>query len=284
MPANDTDYFAQRRADEEAIMARQRKSAERRALEQLAAGGGGKIYSGQRQKRMAQVEESYWDEYRQRMMGVAEQEEAARQAGLGREHELEYQGRGFGQEQTMGGLEFGWAGQLQGQAQEAQRALASDKAYYQSYLQDQVASNQMTMQQAQMAFQDYSMQADQQFAYAQQMGQQQYGYGMAGMQNQWDVYGQTLGYQHEYGMGAMGIESDWATMMATQQFAAGMAEYGFEIEQRRWIFQSAMQQLGANAQYHLAHIAEQAGSWVDDYAQYVQTNAQVAGQAAGMGG
>jgi hypothetical protein len=146
--------------------------------------------------------------------------------------------------------------------EEAQRALASDKAYYQSYLQDQIQAGRLTEQQAAQEFEAYAMQADQQFAYSQMMSQQQYGYGMQNLQGEWDAYGQTLGFQNQAGLLGMQQGYGWQLSQSDQMFRQGMAEYGWQIEQAQQSFQLLLQKHDIASGYKLQGMANDM-SWVD---------------------
>ena len=161
------------------------------------------------------------------------------------------------------GAQFGYQQQLQTQAEEAQRALASDKAAYAERLQQLVQAGQMDLQTAQNAYNQYAMQADQQFQYAQMLAQQQYGYGMQNLQGQWGTYQDILGYQHQAGMAGMEQAYNWQALMAQQGFQAGMAQLGWNYDVAKMRWQSREAQLDRQGQYHLQHLANDAGSWLD---------------------
>lgn len=151
----------------------------------------------------------------------------------------------------------------QTQGEEAARQLQSDSAFYRSQLEAQVQSGAMTEADAQRSYNQWSQQAAQQYGFASQYSQQGYGMDMANQQNQWDVYGQTLGYQHDYGMNQIAQQYGWDTMMATQGFQSGMAEYGWNVQQAQNQWNAYMAQLDRNGQYHMQHIAQQGNGWMD---------------------
>ena len=219
-------------------LARQKQGEVRGARSSLASQGA--LYSGARQERERQVSQDVGERWLTGADQIESRAETARQSELGREWQT---------------------GERTG-AEEAQRALASDKAYYQSYLQDQIQSGRLTEQQAAQEFEAYSMQADQQFAYSQMMSQQQYGYGMQNLQGEWDAYGQTLGFQNQAGLLGMQQDYGWQLSQSDQMFRQGMASYGWEIQQAQNQFQKMMANMGYAAGYKMQSMANET-SWVD---------------------
>lgn len=227
MPDNTAEYQEGQYTELERRLGMRRKAQERRARESLASQGA--LYSGARQAREREVQQDIDESWHQGAQEIESRAEQSRQAELGREWQT---GERTGSEQ-------------------AQRALASDKAYYQSYLQDQIQSGRMSEQQAAQEFQAYSMQADQQFAYSQMMSQQQYGYGMQNQAGEWDAYGQTLGFQNQAGLLGMQQGFNWQMSQADQNFRSGMAAYGWEIQQAQNRFTKQLADMSANASYRL---------------------------------
>ena len=239
-------------------LGKRRKSQERRARESLAAQGS--LYSGARQAREREVQQDIDESWHQGAQSIEDRSESARQAQLGRDWGTSERQDTQGWQSTERIGSQDWQGQMQTQAETAQRSLASDKAYYQSYLQDQIQAGRLTEQQAAQEFQAYSMQADQQFEYSQMMSQQGYGYGMQNLQGEWDAYGQTLGFQNQAGLMGMQQGFDWQMSQSDQYFRQGLAEYGWEIEQVQNEWRIQLQKLGAKAAENLAE-ANQPGFW-----------------------
>ena len=238
MPENTAEWKEGAHTELARRLARQKQGEVREARSSLASQGA--LYSGARQERERQVSQDVGERWLAGAEDIETRAESARQAELGREWQT---GERVGSE-------------------EAQRALESDKAYYQSYLQDQIQAGRLTEQQAAQEFEAYAMQADQQFAYSQMMSQQQYGYGMQNLQGEWDAYGQTLGFQNQAGLLGMQQDYGWQLSQSDQNFRQGMASYGWEIQQAQNQFTKMLTQMGFNAGSHMQGLANQF-SWVD---------------------
>lgn len=231
----------------------------------------GALYGGARQEREAEVGRDINETWHQGAQAIEDRAEAARQAQLGRDWQtgerVGTQGWQTGERVDTQGWQTGeregsqtWQGQMQSQAEEAERALTSDKAYYQSYLQDQIHAGNMTEQQAAQEYQAYAMQADQQFAYSQMMSQQEYGYGMQNQQGQWDAYGQTLGFQNQAGLLGMQQGFDWQMSQSDQLWRQGMADLGFNFQYQEYQWKKKLAKIGADAQMDIAEM-NQPGFW-----------------------
>jgi hypothetical protein len=237
MPENTAEWKEGAHTELARRLARQKQGEVRGARSSLASQGA--LYSGARQERERQVEQDVGERWLTGAEQIESRAETARQSELGREWQTG---------ERVGG-------------EEAQRALESDKAYYQSYLQDQIQSGRLTEQQAAQEFEAYSMQADQQFAYSQMLSQQQYGYGMQNLQGEWDAYGQTLGFQNQAGLLGMQQDYGWQLSQSDQMFRQGMASYGWEIQQAQNQFQKMLVNMGGNIQRSVAGIANDSGFW-----------------------